>query len=99
MRRVRDMRDQLVSLMERIDLEIKSKEKDHDSIRKCITAGFFYNVARLRKDGSYLTIIRPTSIYIHPSSSFFEQSPKYVVYNELVLTTKEYMRIVSEIKP
>lgn len=98
-KRVRDMREQLIGLMDKVDLEIKSRETDYDTICKCITAGFFYNVARLCKDGSYQTITNPTSIHIHPSSSLFQLNPKYVIYNELILTTKEYMRIVTEIKP
>lgn len=36
---------------------------------------------------------------IHPSSGLSEVLPRWVVYHELVLTTKEYMRVVSEIKP
>lgn len=31
---------------------------------------------------------------IHPNSSLFEKSPKCVIYHELVLTTREYMRNV-----
>merc|ERR1711941_62745 len=99
MKRARDMRDQIIGLMERVDLELDSNETDLDSIRKCITAGFFSNVARLRKDRSYQTIKNPTSIYIHPSSGLFEITPKYVVFNELISTSKEYMRTISEMQP
>ena len=35
----------------------------------------------------------------HPSSSLFENMPKWVIYNELVFTTKEFMRELIEIKP
>ena len=38
-------------------------------------------------------------MHIHPSSGLAEALPRWVVYHELVLTTKEYMRVVSEIKP
>jgi pre-mRNA-splicing factor ATP-dependent RNA helicase DHX16 len=39
-------------------------------------------------------------VQIHPSSSLFgENPPRWVVYFELVYTTKEYMRVVSEIQP
>ena len=39
------------------------------------------------------------TVHIHPSSGLSESLPRWVVYHELVLTTKEYMRVVSEIKP
>ena len=33
-------------------------------------------------------------MFIHPSSAIFQHQPQWVVYHELVLTTKEYMREV-----
>jgi ATP-dependent RNA helicase DHX8/PRP22 len=38
-------------------------------------------------------------VYIHPSSAVFGQSPEWLLYHELVLTTKEYMRNVMVIDP
>lgn len=32
---------------------------------------------------------------IHPNSSLFEELPRWVLYHELVFTTKEFMRQVS----
>ncbi len=37
-------------------------------------------------------------IHIQPTSSLFEAPPRWVVYHELVFTTKEYMRQVIEIE-
>lgn len=34
-------------------------------------------------------------VYIHPSSALFNRQPEWVVYHEVVLTAKEYMREVS----
>lgn len=34
---------------------------------------------------------------IHPSSLLFKLNPEWIVYHELVFTTKEYMRNVCEI--
>jgi ATP-dependent RNA helicase DHX8/PRP22 len=36
-------------------------------------------------------------VYIHPSSAIFNRQPEWVVYHELVQTTKEYMREVTVI--
>ena len=40
-------------------------------------------------------------MYVHPSSSLFNHTPpiKTVLYYELVMTSKSYMRQVMEIKP
>merc|ERR1712182_140799 len=94
MKRIRDVRDQLIGLMERVDIECSSSSSDHDAIRKCILAGFFYNVARLKNDTTYQTIKNPLSVYIHPSSGLCQVAPRFVVYHELVFTSKEYMRTV-----
>lgn len=38
------------------------------------------------------------SITIHPSSLMFEVKPEWIVYHELIFTTKEFVRNVIEIK-
>lgn len=101
MKRVRDIREQLLGLMDRTEIELVSNLGDHDAIKKAIAAGFFYNTARLRKDGAYRTIKNPQTIHIHPSSGLtkMENPPRWIVYHELVLTSKEYARTVTEIRP
>ncbi len=37
------------------------------------------------------------SVAIHPSSCLLEQMPKWVIYHELVLTSKEFMRQASSL--
>lgn len=98
MKRARDVRDQILGLMERCEIELISNPGDVDAIRKAVTSGFFYHTANLQKNGAYKTVKNPQSVYIHPSSGLSESLPRWVVYHELVLTSKEYMRTVSEIK-
>ncbi|KAJ1797602.1 hypothetical protein LPJ59_003029, partial [Coemansia sp. RSA 2399] len=98
--RARDLRDQIVGLMERVEIipESNPNPNDTDPIRKAITAGFFYNCARLQKSGdSYATIKRRQTVHIHPSSTLHEDKPKLVIYYELVLTSREFMRQVIDI--
>lgn len=64
---------------------------------KAITAGYFYNVARLSK-GHYKTVKHNQTVLIHPNSGLFEDLPRWVIYHELVFTTKEFMRQVTEIE-
>eukprot|EP00955_Chlamydomonas_euryale_P022717 240121-Chlamydomonas_euryale.AAC.1 len=44
----------------------------------------------------YKTVVENQPVYIHPSSSVFQQQPDWVIYHELILTTKEYMREVGK---
>lgn len=98
--RVRDVRDQLSRLCERVEIITGTTSSDIIPIQKSITAGFFYNVARLQRFGdSYRTIKSGQTVYIHPSSVLFGINPKWILYYELVLTSKEYCRQVMEIKP
>ncbi|UXI21407.1 hypothetical protein NH340_JMT07350 [Sarcoptes scabiei] len=97
--RARDVRDQLEKLMERVEAEVKSCNDDNIPIRKAITAGYFYHTARLNKDGHYRTIKGNNTVLVHPNSTLFEEQSRCLLYHELVLTTKEYMRQVIEIDP
>eukprot|EP00913_Durusdinium_trenchii_P020973 g19708.t1 len=99
LKRARDIREQLVDMLEKVEIEHSSNVNDVDGQRKSILSGFFYNTARLRKDGSYVTVKHPHTVEIHPTSSLFGQQPRLVCYHELVLTTKEFMRGCIEVKP
>ncbi|XP_047454372.1 pre-mRNA-splicing factor ATP-dependent RNA helicase DHX16 [Mugil cephalus] len=97
MRRARDVRDQLEGLMDRIEVEVVSSDGDSVPIRKAVTAGYFYHTARLSK-GGYKTVKHQQTVYVHPNSSLFEEQPRWLIYHELVFTTKEFMRQVIEIE-
>ncbi|CAE8625044.1 unnamed protein product [Polarella glacialis] len=99
LKRARDIREQLVDMLDKVEIEHSSDPQNLDGQLKAILSGYFYNTARLRKDGSYVTVKHPHTVEIHPTSSLFGQQPKLVCYHELCLTTKEYMRGVIEIKP
>ncbi|TXG48796.1 hypothetical protein EZV62_024671 [Acer yangbiense] len=45
------------------------------------------------------SVKHPQRVHVHPSSGLAQILPRWVVYHELVLTTKEYMRQVTELKP
>ena len=101
MSRARDVRDQLVDLVEKVEIKLTALDDSADTepIRKAFTSGYFYNAAKLQKSGDYKTIKHPHTVEMHPLSSLFGHHPEYVVYHELVLTTKEFMRNNIEIKP
>jgi ATP-dependent RNA helicase DHX8/PRP22 len=98
LRKAQDIRKQLIAIMERYKLEVCSCNKDYARVRKSISAGFFAHVARKDPKEGYKTLIDNQTIFIHPSSALFNKSPEWVVYHELVLTSKEYMREVTAIE-
>ncbi|CAG9770467.1 unnamed protein product [Ceutorhynchus assimilis] len=98
MKRARDVREQLVGLMQRVEIEMVSNVSETVDIRKAITAGYFYHIARLSKGGSYKTVKHNQSVTVHPNSALFEELPRWILYHELVFTTKEFMRQVIEIE-
>jgi pre-mRNA-splicing factor ATP-dependent RNA helicase DHX16 len=99
--RARDVRDQLAKLCDRVEVTLSSSGASNlPPIQKAITAGFFPNAARLQRGGdSYRTVKNGQSVYLHPSSTLFEVNPKWVIYFELVLTSKEYMRSNMPLMP
>ncbi|KAJ7695971.1 pre-mRNA splicing factor [Mycena rosella] len=102
--RARDIRDQLAGLCERVEVVVQSNPNSNDimPVQKALTAGYFYNTAQLQKSGdSYRTLKTNHTVYIHPSSSLFQFQPpvRTLLYYELVMTSKSYMRQVMEIKP
>lgn len=109
MRKAREIRSQLLALVKKIGLDVvpasSSDVYDETAIAKAITSGFFFNTARLSKMGDHYRLAKnPNNVaYIHPSSCYFglegEKPPIWIVYYELILTSKEYLRQVMQIKP
>ncbi|KAH7914726.1 P-loop containing nucleoside triphosphate hydrolase protein [Hygrophoropsis aurantiaca] len=99
MRRAQDIRKQLVGIMDRYKHDILSAGKDYNRVRKAICSGFFRNAAKKDPQEGYKTLVEGTPVYIHPSSALFNRNPEWLVYNELVLTTREYCHNVTTIEP
>lgn len=68
------------------------------ALLQALTAGFFYHTARFTGNG-YKTVKHQHTIHPHPNCALAEQQPRWVIYHELVFTTKEFMRQVTEIEP
>lgn len=99
LRRAQDVRKQLLSIMDKYKLDVVSAGKNFTKIRKAITAGFFFHAARKDPQEGYRTIVENQPVYIHPSSALFQRQPDWVIYHELVMTTKEYMREATVVDP
>jgi ATP-dependent RNA helicase DHX8/PRP22 len=99
MRRAKDVRDQLIKIMERYKHPIISCGRDTDKVRKALCCGYFRNSARKDPQEGYKTLIEGTPVSLHPSSALFGKQAEWVIYHELVLTSKEYMHYTTSIEP
>ena len=99
MRKAQDVRKQLLAIMDRYKLELTSCGRNFTKVRRAICSGYFMNAAKKDPQEGYKTMDEGQVVYIHPSSALFNRNPEWIVYHELVLTTKEYMREVRGCDP
>jgi pre-mRNA-splicing factor ATP-dependent RNA helicase DHX16 len=103
--RARDVRDQLAKLCDRV-LEGSTAScggiSNMRPVLRALTSAFFLNAARLNRGGDgYRTLKTSMTVYVHPSSVVkgMDPPPKVIIYHELVVTSKEYVRSVIPIEP
>ncbi|KAJ1720480.1 DEAH-box ATP-dependent RNA helicase prp22 [Coemansia erecta] len=100
LRTASDIRKQMVGIMDRYKQDIVScGERNFDPVRRALCAGFFRHAAKRDPQEGYKTLIEGTPVYIHPSSALFNKNPEWVIYHELVMTSKEYMREATVVEP
>ncbi|XP_010083530.1 PREDICTED: probable ATP-dependent RNA helicase DHX37, partial [Pterocles gutturalis] len=77
-------------------------------LRQIVLAGLGDQVARRvqaeelldeKWKNAYKTALLDDPVFIHPSSVLFKELPEFVVYQEIVETTKLYMKGVSAVEP
>ncbi|XP_053310932.1 ATP-dependent RNA helicase DHX33 [Spea bombifrons] len=89
---VSEVRSQLRDICIKLSMPIESSRTDTRNIRQCLAHGLFMNSAELQPDGTYTTVDTHQPVAIHPSSVLFHCKPACVIYNELLHTSKCYMR-------
>ena len=73
---------------------------DATPVVKSLAAGLFANAAVRQADGSYRALgARCAALAVHPQSVLRDEAPEWVVYSELALTTRPYMRDVTAVTP
>ncbi|KAL3700626.1 hypothetical protein R1sor_018648 [Riccia sorocarpa] len=96
-----NVRSQLVRIMNRHNLKMCSTEFTspayYPNIRKAMLAGYFMQVAHLERTGHYLTVKDNQIVHLHPSTCL-DHKPEWVIYNEFVLTSRNFIRIVTDVK-
>ncbi|KAL1787057.1 putative ATP-dependent RNA helicase DHX35 isoform X1 [Sigmodon hispidus] len=97
--RAATVREQLKKLLVKFQVPKVSSEGDPDPVLRCIVSGFFANAARFHSSGAYRTIRDDHELHIHPASVLYaEKPPRWVIYNEVIQTSKYYMRDVTAIE-
>uniref|UniRef100_A0A4W4FTD6 Probable ATP-dependent RNA helicase DHX35 n=1 Tax=Electrophorus electricus TaxID=8005 RepID=A0A4W4FTD6_ELEEL len=97
--RAASIREQLRRMLNKFRVPRNSSEGDPDVILRCIVSGFFANAARLHHSGSYRTLRDDRELHIHPNSVLYgEKPPKWVVFNEVLQTSKYFMRDVTAVE-
>lgn len=100
MRKAREVRTQLLEVMQKQGMPLTSCGHDWDVVRKAICSAYFYNSARLKGIGEYVNMLTGMPTHLHPSSALFGlgYTPDFIVYHELLMTTKEYMMCVTAVE-
>jgi pre-mRNA-splicing factor ATP-dependent RNA helicase DHX38/PRP16 len=99
-RKAREVHAQLVDLMKQQKLTPRSCGGSWDVVRKSICSAYFYNSSKIKGIGEYINMLSGIPSALHPSSALFGlgYTPDYVVYHELISTTKEYMSCVTAVE-
>lgn len=97
------VRKQLRRMMESHDVELIEGNYEslsyYDNIRKALANGFFMQVAKKKSTGKgYITVKDGQDALLHPSTVLAQQD-EWVIYNEFVLTSKNYIRTVTSVRP
>ena len=97
------VRAQLKRIMETHSIELMStpfEDKNYyTNIRRALLSGFFMQVAMKESSGKvYRTVKDDQAVLIHPSTVLRTEFD-WVVYNEFVLTSKQYVRTCTGVRP
>lgn len=90
LKKVREVRSQLVDIAESHKFKIQSCGAEWDAVRRCVCSAYFENASRMKSMGEYLNLRTGMPCHMHPSSALFGSGvqPDYLIYHELVLTSK-----------
>ncbi|KAI1004527.1 Pre-mRNA-splicing factor ATP-dependent RNA helicase [Podosphaera aphanis] len=101
LRRANEIREQLLAIMKIQNMSMISCGTDWDVIRKCICSGYYHQAAKVKGIGEYVNLRTSVTVQLHPTSALYGLGylPDYVVYHELILTSKEYMSTVTSVDP
>ncbi|CAG9768662.1 unnamed protein product [Ceutorhynchus assimilis] len=95
---VSEVKEQLQEICRKCDIPNSTCASQIDQLRKCLLSGLFMNVAELYRDRQYITLDKRQVTLIHPSSVVHGQQPRFILFTEVVQTTKCYLRDLTTIE-
>ncbi|KAI3381932.1 hypothetical protein SNEBB_010814 [Seison nebaliae] len=99
MKKVREIRIQLKEAMLQSNrYRIVSCVYKWEIVRKCICSAYFHHAARLKSTNEYVNLRTGIPCTLHPTSALYNSISNlsdYIVYHELIMTTREYMQCVT----
>ena len=107
MKAIDNVRGQLADILTKMNISVPQNDYNNEikgkrerRIIKSLIAGYFSQVAHLESAGYYITVKDNQYVFIHPSSYLHgSRKATWVIFQEFVLTSKNYIRTVTEIQP
>ncbi|CRH00715.1 pre-mRNA-splicing factor ATP-dependent RNA helicase PRP16, putative [Plasmodium relictum] len=99
--KAKEVYSQLSDIIKTLNMKNVSCNNKWELLRKTICSGYFHNASKLKSFSEYINLRTNVSCHVHPNSSLYNigYTPDYVVYQEIVFTTKEFMRNVTTVEP
>lgn len=97
-KKVREIRQQLEDIMVKDKMALVSSD-DWDVVRKCVCGAYFQNAAKNSSLVEYTNLRSGMKAHLHPTSALIGMgfTPDYIVYHEVVMSSKEYMQCVTAV--
>ena len=97
-----NVRGQLERMMAKQAVPLKSPEFSdprgyYTLIRRALCTGFFMTVAHRQSAGHYITVKDNQQVALHPST-VLDDKPEWVLFQEFVLTTRNFVRTVTRVE-
>lgn len=100
MKHVCEVREQLVQFCEKHNIALTSAAGNVDKILQAFVGGYFLQAAVRQADGTFKSIAGRQLVSIHPSSILFgTRAAECIIFHEVTLTSKCYLRGVSAVDP
>eukprot|EP00835_Amoeboradix_gromovi_P005035 NODE_437_length_8620_cov_0.295857.p2 type:complete len:900 gc:universal NODE_437_length_8620_cov_0.295857:3450-751(-) len=101
LRKAKEIKEQLTDLLKKNRFDITSCGYNLDLVRKTICSAYFHHTARMKTLSEYMNMRSGVSCFVHPTSAISSLGalPDYIVYHELLYTSKEYMQTITSVNP
>jgi pre-mRNA-splicing factor ATP-dependent RNA helicase DHX38/PRP16 len=95
-----EVRSQLTDIAAEAGM-MPSSTGDWNIVRKAVCSAYFHQTAQLKGLSEYVNLHTNVRCFLHPSSALAGLGfvPEFIVYHELVLTTKHYLHGVTAVEP